>query len=49
MMRPPTEEEIKLCDILDSTEATEEEKKKAQDRLLEIGEEKRKNNPFHQD
>jgi hypothetical protein len=45
----PTEEEMKLCDILDSTETTEEEKKKAQDRLLVIGKEKIKNNPFHQD
>ncbi|CDC82585.1 unknown [Clostridium sp. CAG:964] len=49
MMIIPTEEEMKLCDILDSVEATKEEKKKAQDRLLIIGKEKMKNNPFHQD
>lgn len=49
MMIYPTEEEIKLCDILDSDDSTNEEKEKAQARLIEIGKEQSKNNPFNQD
>lgn len=49
MMRIPTDEETKLCVILDSDDSTDEEKEIAQARLIEIEKEQSKNNPFHQD
>lgn len=49
MMILPTKEEVKLCDIIDSSDSTEEEKRVAEKRLLEIRKEKSKRNPFHQD
>jgi hypothetical protein len=52
MMLHFTDEERKLYDIIhekNGVKATEDEKEKALERFTEIGREKSKNNPFHQD
>lgn len=36
MMILPTKEEVKLCDIIDSSDSTEEEKRVAEKRSFEI-------------
>lgn len=52
MMLHFTDEERKLYDIIhekNGVKSTEKEKEKALKRFREIGKEKSKNNPFHQD